>query len=1279
MRKFVILLLSGCFFNTPVFSQTTLTAFSIAWKNQVADPTRNNEAAVRLPDFDGSFFNADLGVHTWFKKIDLPSDGEWSAAIASDTWTSVNSEEQNLLKKISTTTPLIHSEIGYEKGKPALLITVIPFRKNKLTGAFEKLESFSLSITKISSAHSAPSFRTYAANSVLSSGSWFKIAVTQTGVYKIDQAFLTAHGISTTEITPASIKVFGNGAGMLPEPNSTTRFDDLQELSIEVIGEADGTFDSGDYILFYGESQSQWHLNSSTNVFYHTINPYSDTTFYFLTFGGATGKRVADRASSASVPTDNVTTFDDHQFHEKDLYNLTNTGRTFYGESFEFNQTQTFSFTVPNIDASSPCKITRDVIARYPLSGTTSHSTMTTQAGSATLTPQIINSVDAGGLGASYALESVVANEAFTSSSSQIDVTMNYDKPTSDCSAWLSYLELFSSRNLAMNGNQMTFRDLNSVGTGKISKFNLSGVAAGYTVWDVTDPLNPENQLYNLSSPNLDFVLPTDSLHEFIGFFSAGFLQPAVMRPVVNQNLHGMNPVDLIIVTPESLRGEAERLAAFHVSHDHLTVVSPSLESIYNEFSGGAPDVTAIRDFVKMFYDRAAGDTSKMIHYLLLFGDGSFDTKNILSVNKNLVPAYETPSSLDPNNSMVTDDYFGFLDDNEGGYMGSSGYLLDIAIGRLTVRDNTDAATVVDKIIAYESSASTYGSWRNMICYIGDDEDSNAYSGDCEAYSIYIEANHPVYNIDKIYLDSYQQVSTSGGDRYPDVNIAIKNRIEAGALMIDYVGHGGPAGMAHERIMGVNDIVNYQNIDKLPLFLTATCDFTAYDNPNLFSAGENLLVSDKGGAIGLITTVRLVYEGDNDGFNMNYNKTVFAPYGGRMPRLGEVNMITKNTSTSTSGWGNRKFTLIGDPAMTLAYPEMKVATQTINGIDATVYSDTFRALDKITITGKLTDQAGNDLTSFNGIVYPTIFDKPSTYQTRGNDGGSTLSFQIRKNIIYKGKASVTNGQFSFTFIVPKDINYNVGLGKISYYSDDNDTIDANGYLFVKVGSVNPNPPVDMTGPDVNLFMNDDKFVFGGITDDHPIVFLKLIDSSGINTVGNGIGHDITGVLDGDEKNTFVMNDYYEANLNDYTRGEVHYPTYNLADGKHTLSVKAWDSYNNSAEDYTEFIVASSADMALSHVLNYPNPFTTQTEFMFETNKPGLPMHVKVQVFTVSGVLIKTLQTDLIPEGFRVDGLYWDGTDDFGDKIGKGVYIYKVSAESDDGSSAHEFERLVILK
>jgi hypothetical protein len=1167
--------------------------------------------------------------------------------------------------------------IHYNKKMPVATVYFIPLRKNNF-GGLEKLVSaeITITITPKPQQRNSRSNVNWAANSVLSTGNWYKVAVPANGIYKIDYDFLNNLGINPANIDPRNIRIYGNGGGMLSEENASFRYGDLQENSIVVVGENDGRFDQGDYILFYGKGPNQWSYKSSSQSFEHEVNHYSDAYHYFITTSLGQGKRISTQPVSGTANTFS-SSFDDFAFYEKDEYNFLQSGREWFGDIFNFSvNNRNYPFTFSNLDVSAPVKIRAAFAAR----STSSQSTFIVNAnGQSVLSESIVP------VGNSYT--NPYANEKtaitnFNSNTGNINLGVTFSNASSSAEGYINFLELNVRRNLTMTGDQLAFRDKNSVGAGKITQFNINGANNNLVILDITDPVDITAITPIFNGSTAQFSASTETLKEFVALYYGGnFPAPVAAGSVSNQNLHAIGQPDMLIVTSDNLYTSALSLANHHIQKNGFTVKTVKVNEIYNEFSSGTQDISAIRDFVRMVYDKAGSDTSLMPKYLLLFGDASYDYKDRISSNTNFVPTYESPNSLDPINSFNTDDYFGCLDESEGGSMVDNNDYLDIAIGRIPVKTPAEAQNIIAKIINYQSNSSL-GNWRNEVTFIADDEDGNLHLKDAEAVATYVDTTYKAYNLNKIYFDSYQQVSIAGGSRYPDVKDAINRKIFSGTLIMNYIGHGGINGLAYERVLDATDVATWNNMDKLPLFVTATCELSKFDDPAITSVGEQILLKPNGGGIAMVTTLRLVFASANRTLNENFFKNIFEPLSnGNMPTMGEAITKVKNNILASSDDTNlRKFVLLGDPAVRLNYPSQNVVTASVSGIRSSTIQDTLRALSKVTITGEVQDKNGIRIDNFNGIVYPTVFDKKSVVQTLKNDSGSNItSFDVLRNILYRGKASVTNGTFSFTFVVPKDISYSYGKGKISYYAD-NGNYDAHGYdENITIGGTADSFLVDNNGPEIKIYMNDEKFAFGGITDESPVLLVKLEDENGINTVGTGIGHDITGVLDQTTQNTYVLNEYYSAALDDYTRGEIRYPLNRLPEGRRNIRVKAWDVYNNSSEGYTEFIVSKSADLALGHVLNYPNPFTTNTFFQFEHNKPGQPLFVQVKIFTVSGKLVKTIQQDILSESYRVDNIKWDGLDDFGDRIGRGVYVYKVDVRASDGANAHKFEKLVILK
>ncbi|MEO7983738.1 MAG: type IX secretion system sortase PorU, partial [Bacteroidota bacterium] len=746
------------------------------------------------------------------------------------------------------------------------------------------------------------------------------------------------------------------------------------------------------------------------------------------------------------------------------------------------------------------------------------------------------------------------------------------------------------------------------------------------------------------------------------------------------QDLHAAIATDLLLVTHPNFLTQAQRLAQLHQQQNGLRTTVVTTEQVYNEFGSGSPDPTSIRDFVKMYYDKFGTIPASKPRYLLLFGDASFDYKDRIANNTNLVPAYENNFSLDPLSSYASDDFFGFLDNNEDINSGLVNNQLDIGIGRIPAKTPAEAKNFVDKVAAYYAPKSL-GPWRNNLTFIADDEDNNLHLQDAEIITTTAATVGPVFNQQKIYLDAFLQESGAGGSSYPQAVQASNNQVYNGTLIWNFNGHGGSRRLAEETILDQEMVNNWKNPDRLPLFITATCDFAPYDNPTVNSIGENILLRPATGAIGLMTTTRIVFAFSNRIINNNYLQFALQPdANGQYKSLGDAIKEAKNFTYQNSGdiTNNRKFTLLGDPALTLAFPVLKVRATKVNGIPPTV-ADTLSSTEKTIIEGEVTDLAGNILTGFNGNVYPTVFDKPQTVNTLANDPGSSVTpFQTQTNILFKGKASVTNGKFLFSFKVPKDINFRFGNGKLSLYAEDGSK-DANGYFtnFI-VGGAGTNPGTDNTGPEIKPFLNDELFVNGGTSNQNPVLIVKLADSSGINTVGTGIGHDIIATLDNDNKKYYILNDFYEGNLDSYQEGVVHFQLPPLEAGPHSLRIKAWDVLNNSNEAILEFTVANDEDLQLSHVLNYPNPFTTETHFWFEHNKPGLPLQVQLEIMTITGRIIKSLDRVITTEGNRSTGIEWDGTDDYGNRLGRGIYLYRLRVIGPDKKRKEVLEKLVIL-
>lgn len=1228
----------------------------IKWDSPVK--ARIINSTYKLLSFKGVCYSSDSLMLPVFAET-IALNKKASGAKAWFTETNFEPFTQSELKDIRMSANLsseieIEAAIQIQRKKHYLNYSFIPIRKNPQNGNIEKLVSFRINYEILPEYKSQSIVHEYVGNSVLSSGKWVKLAVTEDGIYKISASELKNMGFDD----PLKVRLFGNNASILPMRNDAESYDDLSEMAI---------VRKNDYILFYAKGPTRWEYNENYEIFRHEIHLYSDKSYYFLTDNIGTGKSVGQVNSIATAATNVVTSFDDFQYHEKEDTNLIKSGRIWYGEEFGIIDNIDFSFSFPNIITSEPVKLLTSVIAR----ATQKSDFYVYENGTRVAALENITEIKIHP-DYTYAFGTSSFDEFFVNNSN-INLNVAYQKPNSSAKGWLNYLLLNVRRNLKMAGHSMQFRDRASIGAGQTSKFVLSDAGSSVKIWEITDMLNINEVVTNPDGTGLTFTLGTEDLREFIAFDESEFLSIESFSEVPNQNIHGESIPDFIIVVPEIFYSYAQELAELHRDMDKMNVLIVRNQEIYNEFSSGAPDVSAIRNMARMFYERAA-NADEIPGYMLFFGDGSYDNKSNKAGNTNYILTYQSSNSLHPISSYVTDDFFGFLDLSESPDTGA----IDIAIGRLPVSSESQAQMAIDKIFSYTSNA-TFGDWRNILCFIGDDSDSessNQHMSTSENICSDIAEDNPNINFDKIFLDAYPQVYTASGERYPDAEIAIENRMKNGALIVNYTGHGNELGLSHEQVIVISDILGWENFDKLPLFMTATCEFSRFDDYGRTSGGELVFLNPKGGGIGLVTTTRPVYPGS---LSSHFYDEVFRKTDGEYYRLGDLLMIAKNNTGTLVNINKRKFALLGDPALKLAYPKYEVITTSVNGISISQTIDTLKALSFVTISGFVADSEGNLMEDFNGVVYPKVYDKAQLLKTLGNEGNNPLNYVSQKNILYRGKASVVKGEFTFSFVVPKDISYDFGLGKLSYYAHNNSEDACGSSNKIIIGGSVDQSSFDSKGPTIALYMNDQSFISGGITNENPRLLAFVNDSTGINTVGNGIGHDIVAVLDKNLGNSFNLNEYYESDLDSYQSGKIEYSLSAIEEGEHSISLKVWDVSNNSTNDSIDFVVAESVEIAIKHLFNYPNPFTNNTAFYFEHNQANTELDVMIQIFTVSGKLVKTIDASLFSDGFRLGPINWDGLDDFGNKIGRGTYIYKVKLLNSEGENIEKLEKLVILK
>jgi hypothetical protein len=1180
---------------------------------------------------------------------------------------------KNLKALKGTVEPVTYYSLEGNKGHTGY--SICPFKE--VNGTYYILKSFKYSVKEgaaFSAGMNVPSAKRASSNSVLASGQWFRFSVTQDGIYKIDASMLNAAGINTGSIDPRKIKIYGHQGGMLSEVNADFRYPDLPENAIQVIGESDGKFDNSDYILFYAQSPHKWKFNSGVNRFVHETNIYSDKTCFFLTADGANGIRMGSNPDGSGYTANaSYNWFDYFTLHNEDKEYVCNEGRVVVGEKFDQVLVHNFNHNLSNISTDMPLKVHFSAVSIAPASSTIALM-INGGFGNDTNFPPYSENHDC------YNHSGLVSASASNISNPSVQLSFTYNKPTSSSKAWLDFYELHCSRKLIFSEGFMPFQNIQSAGN-SVAEYRLSGLPSSYQIFDVTDPVNVKVQAVFQDNAEYVFKANTNGKVSRYVLNDGNTMAPVFEGAVPNQNLHATPITQFIIISPPEFLDASNKLAEFHRQKDNLVVLVVTPQQVYNEFSSGSQDISAIRDFLGHVYYRNSNPANQL-KYAMLMGDASFDFKNKLANNNNYIPTYESEPKMDINYSyFCSDDFYGLLDSLDGNWI--SNQKLEIPVNRLPVASPSEAMSMVDKIINYKTPSSL-GEWRTFVTLCADDADDASWEpmfvNDFEEIYRNIDTTYKNLNVRKVYIDAYKQQNLGGSQRYPEAQEAIKKEFEKGTLIFNYVGHGGEEYLATEKVIDIPLITGLKNIDNLPVFFTATCEFSRYDDARRKSAGEYVITNPVGGAVAMFTTVRVVGAGDNaDLTRFFWSDCAFVKIGGKWPTLGDIYKKLKNRNFSSSNDWN--FTLFADPALTMNYPEHIIIIDSINQSGIGNQKDTIKALSKVTFSGHIEDISGQKLPGFNGSILPIVYDKPSVFKTLGNDNPTQqLPFGLYSSILYKGENSVKDGLYSFSFVVPKDINYNYGFGKISMYAK-NGVTDANGhYTDLVVGGATDKPATDVTGPQLELFIDDYSFISGGLTDNSPLLLARIFDENGINTSGNGIGRDIVATIDKGTPNEkkFILNTYYQAKLNSYTTGDIRYQLEGIAEGVHTYTLKVWDVYNNSSEATIEFVIKRNDELTITNVLNYPNPFSSNTTFHFDHNRSGENLHVVLTVLTISGKVLKTIEQTITSAPGHVSEIQWNGRDDYDDKPSKGVYIYRLTVTTEDGKKAEKVEKLVIL-
>ena len=1203
---------------------------------------------------------------------------ESSVQITNLSYSNIDIEKFSGLDKINfKNEPEISFNSSVSKSKIFTFLEVNPIIL--IDGVYKKIESFDInyrfSDTPNNSSKSIQS-------SVMRNGNWYQFFVEESGIHRIDKNFLQNLGVNTESIDPRKIKIYGHGGEMLTMQNNEDYMIDPIENSIKIIGETDGSFDSDDYILFYARGPNGYNAENNTN-----LNLYEDKISYFLSVGSEYGLRVSDFEEPVGESSYLIDYYTNYQFHENDDYNLAKIGRRWFGDRFDFENVKTFSFDFDNLIVDQPVNIRISAAATSEIT-----TTMNVDLNGNQLATMVFGSIGDPILATGDSYSSNI-----NLSSSQANLTLTYNNNGNPASsAYLDYISIEAISSLTFNAGQLTFYNNELDYESEIVSYQISNSNNILSVWDVSN-ISSISEISTNQTNNLEFKSIYSPENRFVAFDGTEYHIPTIEEnsQISNQNiketiflnsLNEIEPVDYIIIARTDMLFQAERLANINRNVNGLNVKVVELEKIYNEFSSGSQDISAIRNFIRYVYTNSNNDNS--LKYLCLFGDASYDYKERISNNTNIIPSWNSLNSFSLSSSYVSDDFYGMMDLGEG--LMANFNKLDIAVGRILADSNDRAKDLVDKIEVYYNQNS-FSNWRNKIIVVSDDVDEpweNIIQSTSNDIADLITESKPFFNAKKILSDAFDQETSSGGERYPEVKSQIINGIKQGALVVNYFGHGGEDGLARERIFDKIDAAEIVN-DKFNCFVSVTCEFTKFDNPNRETAGEYLYWNKNGGSIALITTTRQIFVSVGVNFNLTLENYLFALGSDSYTTMAEALRLTKIDPSISNSDQRRLVFFIGDPAMKLSIPEPQIIITKINDIPVDEFDTNIRGLDLVNIKGNVLDSGGQLIDSFQGELTATVYDKEINRSTLGNDGTTDnlgnpilLDFKTLGEILFSGKSSINNGEFDFNFVVPKDVGMQIDFGKFSFYAKDNNSLnDKNGYnLSVLIGGINENAEEDNAGPEIELFMNDESFINGGITNENPNLIVKLFDENGINT-SSGVGHDIIATVDSNQEDSYILNEYYQANIDDYQNGTINFPLSDISPGSHTLTLKAWDVYNNSSESEIEFTVFDEdQDLVIENVLNYPNPFINYTEFWFNHNSSS-PLNVTIQIFTVTGKLVKTIvgTTDSFGNNSFSRDFHWNARDDFGDKLAKGVYIYKLNVKSETlNKSVSKTEKLVIL-
>jgi len=1152
-------------------------------------------------------------------------------------------------------------------------------------------------------------------DSPLAEGDWYKITFKQDGIYRLTADDLRDAGISLENLNPERLQIWGTPGDMLPQRNNRER-PELTELPILVDAGNDGSFDDDDVIYFYGDGQNkvERRLNFSDDsyLFVHQVHYYSNYNAVFIrTDAAQSGRRIqqAQVDNSAAEASNPITRFHDYSWKEEELNKAVDdlkSGTQWLGQLFtneSISRTQTiFQDTLPGIISSSPVTISANIAARSE-----SSSTFEVLQNGQTLLQTYIPAITD--------LNSETGRAAYTRNE-RVDRTVNgltdiielkgeLSSSSNSARAWIDYIAVTAERELIAENERMLFFMPEVVQRGRRHTFVMQGFDESPEVWNITDPVNPAIYPVTFQGGNARFSDVPDPLTRVAA--QASYLRISTIEEIENTNIRGLSYFpNYFIITTEDFLPQAEELAEYRSQRQGLRPLVVKQENVFNEFSGGKPDIVAMRDMIRHFYNAAQND-DQLPKYLLMFGETNYDYKGIIEnpERRNIVFTYQTEESLGRVSSYGTDDFFGLMDESEGSWA-SGTELIDIGIGRFPVQTTNEAQVMIDKIKHYENPDQTNGDWRTLFTFIADDDfpevstnkDLHVLNADSTAAIINREATG--VRLKKIYEFDYPLENTSGGRRVPLATRDLIQTVNDGSLVMNYSGHGAERILSDERLFTADMVSQFYNYDRLTTFITATCSFGRFDDPEGQSGAEEIVQWADGGAVAAFTTVRVVYTSrsptsSNFGLNRALTRimTTPDPATGETRYLGDIHRETKIAGSFGSEQNGRKFVLLGDPAMQFGLPSKRGNVDTFNGNDASAQLYDARALEETRVTGAITNGNNAIDPSFNGTVSYKVYDAErfvSLPQDREwvqdeNCNMPECGYYYQNAVLFSGRASVENGEFETGFVLPKDIAFSQKRARITFYAESETGENASwSYNNFRINGISGSIENDEQGPDLKVYLNDESYMDGSLVNESPRLLIELADPTGINASATGVGHEMTATLTNErgENTTYVLNEYYTAELDDYTAGRVDFQIPALAEGSYSIAVRAWDVYNNPSETTTDFTVANSGNLEIKRVYNFPNPMHRETNFVIEHNQPLQPLTISVRVFTLTGrpVYHHKLKDYITSSPFIQ--IPWNGRDLDGDPLSTGTYLYHVRVEADlpEGrQKTNTIEKLVIIR